>query len=137
MNDDDLEEIRKKKIEALRKKMNGETETVVDVVMAVNDGEFQEKVIEKSRETPVVVDFWAPWCQPCLMLSPSLERLAKDHEGRFILAKINIDQNRGVAQRYRIMSIPSVKMFKGGKMTGEFLGAIPEPHVRDWLNKNL
>ena len=113
--------------------MNEEKETVIEV----NDSEFREKVIEKSKETPVVIDFWAPWCQPCLFLSPTLEKLAKEYEGRFILGKINVDQNRGVAQRYGIMSIPSVKMFREGKMVGEFLGAIPEPQVREWLNKNL
>ncbi len=114
-------------------RMAGGKETVIDV----NESDFQEKVIEKSRETPVVIDFWAPWCQPCLFLSPTLEKLAKEYEGRFILAKINTDQNRGIAQSYGIMSIPSVKMFKEGRVVGEFLGAIPESQVRAWLNKNL
>ncbi len=133
MKEDKLEKIRKEKEEELIRRISGEKETIIDV----NDSDFQEKVIEKSKETPVVIDFWAPWCQPCLFLSPTLEKLAREYEGKFILAKINVDQNRGVAQRYGIMSIPSVKMFKEGKMVGEFLGAIPEPQVSGWLNKNL
>ncbi|RLI91178.1 MAG: thioredoxin [Candidatus Altiarchaeales archaeon] len=133
MEDKELEEIRKRKEEELRRRIFGKKETIIDV----NDSDFQEEVIERSKETPIVVDFWAPWCQPCLFLSPTLEKLAKEYDGKFILAKINVDQNRSVAQRYGIMSIPSVKMFKKGRIVGEFLGAIPEPHVRDWLNKNL
>ena len=133
MEDNELEEIRKRKEEELRRRILGKKETIIDV----NEPDFQEKVIERSKETPVVVDFWAPWCQPCLFLSPTLEKLAKEYDGKFILAKINVDQNRVVAQRYGIMSIPSVKMFKKGEIVGEFLGAMPEPHVRGWLNKNL
>ncbi len=133
MEDNELEEIRKRKEEELRRRILGKKETIIDV----NEPDFQEKVIERSKETPVVVDFWAPWCQPCLFLSPTLEKLAKEYDGKFILAKINVDQNRVVAQRYGIMSIPSVKMFKKGGIVGEFLGAMPEPHVRGWLNKNL
>lgn len=133
MEDNELEEIRKRKEEELRRRILGKKETIIDV----NDSDFQEKVIERSKETPVVVDFWAPWCQPCLFLSPTLEKLAKEYDGKFILAKINVDQNRFIAQRYGIMSIPSVKMFKKGEIVGEFLGAMPESHVRGWLNKNL
>ena len=133
MEDKELEEIRKRKEEELRRRIFGKKETIIDV----NDSDFQEKVIERSKETPVVVDFWAPWCQPCLFLSPTLEKLAKEYDGKFILAKINVDQNRFIAQRYGIMSIPSVKMFKNGEIVGEFLGAMPEPHVRGWLDKNL
>mgnify|MGYP000533551637 FL=1 len=133
MEDNELEEIRKRKEEELRRRILGKKETIIDV----NEPDFQEKVIERSKETPVVVDFWAPWCQPCLFLSPTLEKLAREYDGKFILAKINVDQNRFIAQRYGIMSIPSVKMFKKGEIVGEFLGAMPEPHVRGWLNKNL
>ncbi len=133
MEDNELEEIRKRKEEELRRRILGKKETIIDV----NEPDFQEKVIERSKETPVVVDFWAPWCQPCLFLSPTLEKLAKEYDGKFILAKINVDQNRFIAQRYGIMSIPSVKMFKKGEIVGEFLGAMPEPHVRGWLDKNL
>jgi intein/homing endonuclease len=76
-------------------------------------------------------------CMPCLMLSPILEKLAKEYNGKFILAKLNVDENRITSQKYGIMSIPSVKLFKNGKVVDEFLGALPEPSVREWLNKNI
>jgi putative thioredoxin len=74
---------------------------------------------------------------PCLMLSPILEKLAKEYNGKFILAKLNVDENRITSQKYGIMSIPSVKLFKNGKVVDEFVGALPEPSVREWLNKNI
>ena len=103
----------------------------------VSDNNFKEKVIEKSKEVPVVVDFWATWCMPCLMLSPILEQLAEEYKGKFILAKLNVDENPLTSQRYSVMSIPAVKMFKGGELVDQFIGAIPEPAVREWLDKNL
>jgi putative thioredoxin len=109
----------------------------MEIEIEVNDSDFQEKVIEASKKVPVVVDFWASWCTPCWMLSPILEKLAKDYNGKFILAKVNVDENPRLAERYQIMSIPSVKMFKNGKIVDEFLGAMPEPLVKKWLDKNL
>ncbi|RLE47712.1 thioredoxin [Candidatus Woesearchaeota archaeon] len=106
-------------------------------LIEVNDSDFEEKVINKSKEVPVVVDFWAAWCGPCVMLGPTLERLAEQFGGKFILAKLNVDENPSVSQTYRIMSIPSVKMFKDGKVADEFVGALPEPMVKEWLDKNL
>ena len=102
----------------------------------VKEDNFNEKVIEKSKEIPVVVDFWASWCPPCLMISPVLEKLTKEYN-KFILAKANVDENRGIAQKYRVTSIPSIKMFKNGEIVAEFIGAIPEEQIRDWLDKNL
>lgn len=103
----------------------------------VNDNNFNENVIEKSKEVPVVVDFWAQWCAPCLILKPVLEKLAKEFDGKFILAKANVDQTRNQAQQYGVRGIPSVKMFKNGKIIDEFVGAMPEDMVKNWLNKNL
>jgi len=74
---------------------------------------------------------------PCLMLSPILEKLAKEYNGKFILAKLNVDENRITSQKYGIMSIPSVKLFKNGKVVDEFVGALPELSVREWLNKSI
>ena len=103
----------------------------------VNGSDFGEKVIEQSKKVPVVVDFWAQWCMPCLILSPTLEKLAKEHDGRFVLAKLNVDGNQEIAQRYGIMSIPAVKMFRDGKIVDEFVGALGEDAVRQWLDNNL
>ena len=135
---DELEEIRKKKLEELKRKFMSNKLKVGDKVeIEVNDANFQQEVIEKSKEVPVVVDFWAVWCGPCVMISPILEKLAKEYEGKFILAKLNVDENPTVSRNYGIMSIPSIKMFKNGEVTDEFVGAMPEPIVRQWLEKNL
>jgi len=105
--------------------------------MDVTDDDFEEKVLEQSKSKPVVVDFWASWCMPCNMLSPVLDKLAEEYKGKFILAKVNVDQARNSAAKYGIMSIPSVKLFKNGEVVDEFIGVIPEPMIREWLGKNL
>ena len=105
--------------------------------LEVKDANFEKEVIERSKDVPVVADFWATWCMPCNMLSPTLEKLAKEYGGKFVLAKINVDEARTAAQNYSIMSIPAVKMFKEGKVVDEFVGALPEPEVKSWLDKNL
>lgn len=103
----------------------------------VNDSNFEKNVIKTSKKFPIVVDFWAEWCGPCHVLSPILSKLAGEYKGKFILARLNVDQNPRTAARYQIMSIPYVKMFKNGEVVDEFVGALPEPHVREWLDKNL
>lgn len=133
--DDELEEIKKRKMEKLKKKFMAVRK--VDVEVEVNDDNFQKDVIEKSKEVPVVVDFWAVWCMPCLVLGPVLEKVTKEYDGKFILAKANVDEAREAATKYGIMSIPSVKMFKNGEVADEFVGAQPEPNIRAWLDKNL
>jgi putative thioredoxin len=81
--------------------------------------------------------FWASWCPPCKLLSPVLSKIAKEYQGKFLLVKVNVDENPELAEKYQIFSIPSVKMFKNGKIVDEFLGAIPESLIRRWLDKNL
>ena len=83
------------------------------------------------------MDFWAPWCPPCNILSPVLENLAEERDGKFILAKINVAKNEKRAREYGIMGIPAVKMFKDGGVVAEFVGARPEEEVKEWLDKNL
>lgn len=109
----------------------------MEVEIEINEKGFKEKVIERSGEIPVVVDFWSPMCMPCLMLGPVLEKLAKEYDGKFILAKINLSQNQAIAQTYGITSIPAVKLFKKGRVIDEFIGALGETAVREWLDKNL
>lgn len=109
----------------------------MEQIIDVTDQDFEEKIIEKSKEIPMVVDFWAEWCAPCHMLSPALEKFAEEYEGKFVLVKVNVDQAPEISKQYGIISIPTVKMFKDGKIADEFIGAIPEPNVKQWLDKNL
>ncbi|MFH0956685.1 MAG: thioredoxin [Candidatus Aenigmatarchaeota archaeon] len=106
-------------------------------VIDVSDAQFAKLVIEKSRQVPVVVDFWAPWCGPCLSLKPVLERLSSEYERKFVLAKVDVDGNTENAVKYGVSGIPAVKMFKDGKVAAEFTGAKAEKVIREWLESNL
>ncbi len=103
----------------------------------VTDANFEQEVIEKSKQVPVVVDFWADWCAPCQMLGPILEKLSEKYEGKFVLVKVDVNQNQNKPAEYGVMSIPAVKLFKNGEIADEFVGALPESKVIEWLDKNL
>jgi len=99
--------------------------------------DFDNAVLARSREVPVLVDFWAPWCGPCRILGPILDDLATAAGGRWELVKLNTDEQPDVAQAYGVMSIPSVKLFMDGRVTAEFMGALPKSEVQAWLERQL
>ena len=105
--------------------------------IVATDENFVQAVVEASRERPVLVDFWAPWCGPCRTLMPMLERIADEYAGRFTLAKLNTDESPGIAGHFGIRSIPTAMLFHGGEVVDQFVGVQPETVIRDLLDRHL
>jgi putative thioredoxin len=103
----------------------------------VTEATFQSEVLERSLSTPVVVDFWAEWCEPCKQLSPVLERLAAEGAGAWVLAKVDVDANPRIAQMFRVQGIPMVYAVVGGQPVDAFSGVVPEAQLRQWIQAVL
>jgi len=101
----------------------------------LDEKNFDAEVL--GSNLPVMVDFWAVWCGPCKVLSPIVEELANDYAGKIKVGKINVDENNSIAMKYGVMSIPTLKFFKGGKVVGEMIGAAPKAAVEAELKKHL
>ncbi|WP_322805453.1 tetratricopeptide repeat protein [Thermanaerothrix sp.] len=106
-----------------------------DYIVDVSEADFEYEVLAYSQNVPVVVDFWAAWCRPCRDLGALLVRLADEAQGRFRLARVNVDENPNLALRYGVRSLPTVKAFVNGQVVAEFVGAIPEPRLREFLER--
>lgn len=106
-------------------------------IQEVSQENFAQLVIEASQEQPILVDFWADWCEPCKQLAPVLEKLAEEYAGAFILAKINVDQSQQLAAQLAVRSLPTVKLISKGQMVDEFVGVLSEPEVRAFLARHV
>ena len=106
-------------------------------IVTVTAENFQQQVLDRSSKQLVLADFWASWCGPCQSLIPVLEKLAQEYAGKFLLAKINSDEQQALAQHFQVRSLPTVKFFKDGAMVDEFMGAQPEPVIREMLDRHI
>lgn len=104
-------------------------------IQHVTDSDFEQSVLKAGK--PAFVDFWAPWCGPCRIIGPIVEELAPGYEGRAVIAKVNVDDNPGVAQRFGVTSIPTLMMFKDGKLVDRVVGAMPKGELQKFIERNL
>ncbi len=117
--------------------MAKEREVMAENVRAVNDNDFQTEVIEASKTQPVMVDFWAEWCRPCLMLAPTVAEIAQEYNGKLKVLKINVDENMNVPGCYNIRGIPTLLIFKGGQVADQIVGAVPKEQIAKILARHL
>ncbi|MBW2056482.1 MAG: thioredoxin [Deltaproteobacteria bacterium] len=106
-----------------------------EVQLHITDGDFEREILKS--DIPALVDFWAPWCGPCHMVAPAVEAVAKKYKGRLKVAKMNVDENRSTPGRYGIMSIPTLIVFKDGKIVEQIVGAVPQSRLEEAVEKAL
>lgn len=131
-NVDELDKIREKKLKELEQRYSGKKE-VIDKSIQVTDQTFEDTI----RKYPVVVvDFWGQWCPPCHIIVPIIEELAKDYSGRVVFGKLNVDENQMIAAKYGIMAIPTLLIFKNGRLVDQVTGALPKQQLEQRI-KNI
>jgi thioredoxin 1 len=110
---------------------------MADSIPSVTDASFQADVIEASKTQPVMVDFWADWCRPCKMLTPTVEEIARENEGKLKVVKLNIDDNMGVPGKFNIRGIPTLLVFKGGQVADQIVGAVPKEQIVKVIERHI
>jgi thioredoxin 1 len=135
---DDLDEIKKRKMEQLKKQYlyrgNNMEEKSINTPIHITDADIDEKI---GKYQTVAVDCWAPWCGPCMMVGPVIEDLAKEMQGKIVFGKLNVDENRVTSAKYGIMSIPTLLVFKNGELVDRIIGAMPKEMLKAKLNPYL
>ncbi len=132
---DELERIKRKKMEELLKKMKKkEGGKVVDKPVHLTDANFDEAL---AKYPILVVDFWAEWCMPCRMIAPVIEELAREYAGKVVFGKLNVDENPSTAMKFGIMSIPTLIIFKNGKIVDKIIGAVPKEYLKARIDQHL
>lgn len=106
-------------------------------IQAVSDATFQSEVIEASKTQPVMVDFWATWCRPCLMLASTVEEIARENSGKLKVVKLNVDENMNSAGKFNIRGIPTLLVFKGGEVAEQIVGAVPKDQILKALERHI
>ncbi|MFO7991707.1 MAG: thioredoxin [Thermoplasmata archaeon] len=131
----ELEEIKRKKLqELMSKNKEDKAQSHLDRPIEVTDDDFQNMI---NKYPMVVVDFWAPWCGPCKMVGPAIEQLAKEYKGKVVFAKLNVDNNHMTSSQFSVSSIPTMMIFKNGKVVERIIGALPKPQIEQKIKQHL
>ncbi len=134
---DELAAIKRKKLEELKKRYltgGNDMENMPNTPLDVKDANFNDYI---SKYDTIVIDCWAPWCGPCRMIAPVIEDLAKEMQGKIVFGKLNVDENQSTSTQYGIMSIPSLLVFKNGKLVDKIVGAMPKPMLKTKLESYM
>jgi thioredoxin 1 len=114
-----------------------EGKKMAENIQAVSDASFEADVVEASKTQTVMVDFWADWCRPCHMLTPTVEEIAREHAGKLKVVKLNVDENINAAGKFNIRGIPTLLVFKGGQVADQIVGAVPKEQIEKILQRHI